>query len=226
MKKGLWLNRGLSFRFGHQRSVEVGKSWTVRNQKLAFESQIQLIEHLEKKHECEIDIIIDTFTTQYDNIIKDLFKNKAIEFNFIKTLDRETVSAFNRAVYRITPKLVNYDFFIISRNDVYFKKSIFDLINTNEEEIKYTFDLSHDLVGDLFFFIPKIYFDAIELFKLCLWDHHGYKQFVNKNYPDCVISPYILSQHDSDSAKCWNPLYKIVGRPEKDEESSKNWVLS
>lgn len=238
MFNGLWLNRGLSFRFGHQFSREVGVSWVVHPQKKAFESQVKLIKHIEDKYDINIDVNIDTFTTQYDNLFFKYFHELATDYNFIKVMDPGNHFSFNRALFRIADKLEKYDFLVVSRNDMIFKDDFLDKINPFDQEIKYAFDMLDDLeipdhsknkskkyinrvprICDTIFFVPKKYYDRLDIFKLSHGDNHDYLLNIVINKPDTDISPYIETLHDSDPHKYWNPLYKIVGRSEKEKNN-------
>lgn len=235
MKKGLWLNRGLSFRFGHQFMYEVGRSWTVPVQKKAFESQLKLIDHIEKNHNVKIDIIIDTLSTQYNNIVEKFFKKTAVEIYLLDKMDPGHPHAFNRALYRIVDRLKDYDFLIISRNDMIFKDKMCEIVDPNLEEIKYPFvlpysyrkltcrfpdiDESIPMAGDTFFFFPKKYFHVLDCFKYSKGDNHDFIKNALDIDSNAKITPYLNTYHDSDPKKDWNPLYKFVGRIDTD-----NWV--
>lgn len=230
MKKGLWLNRGLCFRFGTQFSTEVGVSWVVHSQKKAFESQVKLINHLKEKFNSEIDIVVDTFSTKYDNIVKSYFDNLNAEYNFLKIMDPGNPTAFNRALYRIVNRLAEYDYLIITRNDMIFKDPILDLIDVNHEEIKYPFVLTYEyrkltirypniddkipMAGNDLIFFPKKYFHTIDCFKKSKGDNHDFIMNIFDIDNTAKVTPYINTYHDSDPMKDWNPLYRFVGRGE------------
>lgn len=230
MKKGLWLNRGLSFRFGTQFSTEVGVPWVVHSQKKAFQSQIQLINHIQNKYNCQIDIIIDTLSTVYNQIIIDCFKDTNHEFNFIKNMDPGLPYAFNRALFRIVDRLDQYDFLFISRNDLIFKDKLFDLISPDDNEIKFPFVMQYPIrklkirfpncdqkipmAVDAFLYFPKKHFNILDCFKKSLGDNHDFLMNAIELDESINFSPYINTYHDGDPVKDWNPLYRIVGRGE------------
>jgi len=226
--RGLMLLRGLSFRFGTQFSTEVGKPWSVVPQKKACQSHIDFIEYVKNNHNINLDLAIDTFSTSYDYVLKSYYDNYKPYYNFINKLDPGNPTAFNRALYNIVDKLSDYDFLIISRNDMIFKEKLSEVFYAPEDEIKYTFVLQYPIrkltvrypeisdqipmAGNDFLYFPKKYFHLLEVFKKSKGDNHDFIMNILDIDKDAKVTPYINTYHDSDPAKDWNPLYKFVGR--------------
>jgi len=73
-------------------------------------------------------------------------------------------------------------------------------------------DMGHPRVNDTILFFPKKYFNYLTLF---LIGHNLWEDFIlntDLTYED--LDTMLDTYHDSDSQKDWNPIYRIVNRPE------------
>ena len=68
-------------------------------------------------------------------------------------------------------------------------------------------------IADMLLQIPKKYFYLIENKRITL-THHTYEDLLNNGIPMEEIDFMLDTYHDSDSAKDYNPFYRIVNRPE------------
>ena len=76
---------------------------------------------------------------------------------------------------------------------------------------------NHARVADTFLLVPR---EASALLTACLREKSSRGQYAPNLHglgdvcPSAEIRMMLTSQHDSDSSKQWNPLYRMIGRPE------------
>ena len=80
--RGLFLNRGMSFRYGSQFTRDYGNFYSYDGQIAAYKTQIKLIDTVIQKYNIIFDVVIDSVSTKYDKEVIKLFQNDIIYSNF------------------------------------------------------------------------------------------------------------------------------------------------
>jgi len=225
--KCLLILYGESFRSGTQHTRVRDTDESFETQKMAVDSHIKLCDYLKENYNLHTDIIINTYTTRFENEIRQWYEKYLI--NII--INPELIgfeNLVNNAVNSITDR-TQYDFVLFMRIDVYIKPYFLEIFNPRMNKINfisqnYTMCNGNDMccgfystfvpvVNPTITFIPKFYF--VKLTDGICVNHHAWKFYKEKydynvNDMDFILDTY----HDADSYKDFNPAYKLVCREE------------
>lgn len=220
MKKCLVILFGECFRNGGQDSRARGHPASYNMQIDACESHIKYFLVLKTKYNIDTDVIIDSYSTQYDDELKMLYKDYLITCKF-----HSDVIGFNALYFDTFTHITNideYEFIHYIRIDMLIKDHF---INTFQKTNKITYSFvcwigGHQCssnnncprVADMMVYIPSEYY-YIFIRKVLMLDHESYGHLIANGLSKEDIGFFALTYHDSDSAKDWNPLYIIVNRP-------------
>lgn len=219
--KGLLVLFGESFREGGQGTRLRDTENSYNPQKLACESHIEFCNYIKQIYNINMDILINTYDTKYENDLKSWYTN----YNLSYMTNSELLGNNNIAQQALnTVNTENYDFVLITRIDILLKPYFFNIFNPYSNKVNFicnNWTLWHTLeynnisfprVNATIEFIPKEYFKILSNINIehDAWIHY-YKIF-NMNYDD--IGFMVNYYHDSDSYKDYNPYYKMVSRPE------------
>ncbi len=213
---------GESFRMGNQHTRIRDVPESINEQLLACKSHVDFFENLIAKYNTTIKVIISSYTTVY--------KNKLMEF-----YDKyDTIYQFEDELIGIEQSIKNvYNYIqfdtniLLLRIDLFLKQKLMDLFNPFFDKILYPsicffpYDIcknNYPRVNDMFTYIPHKYLYKIDVHKIM--NHDGWYilcNLFNLKYND--IDVLINTYHDSNSYKCWNPLYKIVNRLESENNN-------
>ena len=243
--KLLFIIAGGSFRIGSTQNRNYGSKEAYNEQIRASKSHIDFINHLKNKYNILIDVIISTYSTDYDNDLINIYSDYIIDKNLFKYDNGNGLKGIHN-IFRESYKhyLKDYDAVLFFRIDIILKQKLFDIFNPYCQKILFPFILSkinvtnrniydkypsgHPKHSDMLLFIPKKYFNIINIINIghgtweelvggeCGFVNHG-KNILTYDDFDCMIYSY----HDSDSEKDWNPLYYTVNRGQAD---FKNWI--
>ena len=219
--KCLILLIGESFRLGGQGSRNRGHDHSKRKQLDACNTHIKFFEFLKDKFNYDVELSICSYTTKFDNIIKDFYNKYLIKSQFFD----DVIGLPNLFHYAYSDiSLSDYEFIFYFRIDIFLKDFFFDIFNPSWKTIHFsttTWIIWNELYGDprvndVMLFIPKKYFSYLKNIEIHheLW--HNLIFYTDLTYSDLDVMLETL--HDSDSEKDYNPLYYIVNRPE-----TKNW---
>jgi hypothetical protein len=229
--KGLILFRGLTFRgFGKSRDIDLSDH-SYSNQLSATKSHVSLVKHLESQGH-EIDVAFDTVECEKTYDLIRLFGSNLKYYALKNVIDLDMQFSFYRSVRSLEPIFfyVDYDFFLVVRNDLMFKENFFEMFDPSCQELKFISVLWHinrktennnPRVNDCVFFFPKKYFHLISSIPEpggC--DFHNILDNWNKPENKLNFNFYLDRYHDSNTHLDWNPLYKLVNRPEADKQFS------
>jgi hypothetical protein len=217
MANGLFVIVGGCFRAG------VGRPDPYEEQKLACMTHIDLFQHIQHKFHMNIDVILHTYTTAYDKDIISWYDKYLIASHFYPKLIGYD-GLYMGTLEKIIGILPEYDFVHYLRVDLYLKPFFKQLFTVNDAHIKYSsicfckdnWHVTHrnlPRVADLMVYIPKIRFHLLHD-KRNILNHHAIHEIVDSCVPLSDVMFYVMTYHDSDSGKDWNPLYRIVNRPE------------
>jgi hypothetical protein len=183
-----------------------------------------------------MDILINTYDTKYENELKSWYQ----DYN-LKYMSNTELIGFKLVQDALDGIDINqYDFIFITRMDILIKPYFLDIFNPRWNKIYFSsqhwtkmyytkygsissycgFDENSKdnltpYVNPTFEFIPKNYFKVLSKVDVNPWAWSEYKKtFDLKNDDmDFMIDTY----HEANSQKDFNPLYKMVGRPESEE---------
>jgi hypothetical protein len=228
--KGLFLFIGESFRLGSQNTRIRGIKESYNEQIKACESHIRFIENLEQKYNLEkSDVIISSYTTNYDNELKAIYEKYLINCIFKKELIGLT-KTFHNILLNIK-NLHDYDFVFYIRIDLFLKDHLVKVMDPKKDKIlfpsicwgKDCMIKKYPRINDMMMFIPKKYY--LYIFKINIYHDCWYKLINETNIKNEDLDVIINTLHDSDSEKDNNPIYYIVNRPESKIWHSPNQIF-
>lgn len=214
---------GESFRLGYQGSRDVGRPHAYRGQMLASQSHLEFIKYMQDTRNLTCDVILNTISTPYDDDLRHIYA--PLRATFHKTFP----SPDENSLSVVTLPDKQYDFIFYLRLDLYLKpdfKTVFpvDYSKIYFPCICYTKGNAHiqdaccPRVNDTMCIMPTL----IPGFRLC---HAAWSHLVHIHHiPQHAIATLLATYHDSDSSKDWNPLYRMIGRPETKNWFSKNLI--
>lgn len=230
--RGLILLRGLTFRGPGKMSKAIEISENSYNlQILATKTHIKFIEHL-KTLGHEIHVALDTVECEKTFDLLSLFGDNLNYFNLKNIMDLDTQFALSRAIMglEVVFNQIQYDFFLIIRNDMYLKDLFIKCFNPCEEKIMFPSvqwfqdrktPLKNPRVNDCIFFIPSKYFQLRHFFPVGTGlDHHYILDIWLNMLPDLEFGFFLNGYHDANTEIDWNPLYYLVNRPEAPKQVS------
>jgi hypothetical protein len=234
--KLLFLIIGGSFRKGSTQNRNYGIEESISGQIEASNSHIEFLKFIKDKYNISVDIIISTYSTNYNNILIDIYKDYLIK-DYIHQYNSESDLKGIHNLFHMAYKdhIQNYDALFFSRIDIVLKKKLFDIFNPYSEVILFPFIVSiynisngrldhknpsgHPVHSDMLLFIPRKYFNIIDKINLghatlselvggCNGFVYNPIPFISYDDFNCMINTH----HDSDSEIDWNPLYYTVNR--------------
>lgn len=216
--KGLFLIIGESFRTGSQTSRIRGLSKSYGSQIEACETHVKFINHIKNKYDCNIDVYVGTYNTQYNDNLIYMYKQYLIDYKIFSDVVG-LGNLFFDSINNIND-MEQYDFVLYFRIDLFLKDQFFEIFNPKWTNIRFpciTWEKQYIVnnkprVNDMMLYVPKKYFNKIN--GMGISHESWYKYNTELNISDDEMSFMINTYHDSDSEKDNNPLYYIVNRPE------------
>lgn len=229
---GLFLARGLSFRYGDSASKDYGNSYAFPEQIRATYSQIHFVKHVRTKYNAKMDVVLDTASTQYDSALRAIFDRHLIRETFLEKPDPSEYDGYVRVLNSIEDIIDNYDFIVACRNDAMLKYSFFHKFSPYHDKVMYP-NLCHyegrktakglPRVENSVYYFPKQYLRALLEFKNIGKEnyktHDILDNFTDK-YPELKYDFYLPTyiHPDIKEAKQAHPLFKIVNRKNYENE--------
>jgi hypothetical protein len=226
MSKSLLILFGESFRLGGQGNRNIGSEQSYEGQIKASQTHINFILNLQRKN-INMVVSINSYTTQYDNHLIDIYKDVLYDNIFYKNLIGQNALIHN-CINRIN-NINDYYFILCMRIDLFLKDKFIEIFDPNDNRILFPsicFEPHHKVgihprINDMMMYLPKKYINFFKqnMFNLThdTWFDLIEKYDFNYNQLDMMINTY----HDSDSAKDYNPIYYIVNRPENSIHNTK-----
>ena len=237
----IFIIAGGSFRKGSRGNKNFGSENSYDEQIKASKSHIAFLEHIKKKYNLTISIIISTYSTKYNNDLINIYNDYIVDINIFKYNNENDLIGIHRMFHEsYKDHLKNYDAMFFFRIDIVLKQKLFDIFDPNSQKILFPFICSkinilnghiddrypsgHPKHSDILLFIPKKYFYIINHIDLGHWTweklvvgsgRKNRKNILRYDDLDCMIYTY----HDSNSENDWNPLYYIVNREQACFES-------
>ena len=240
-EKALIVLVGASFRYGGQGSKIKGVPESVDNQLHACMTHIKFATFLKDKYNIDVEFIIYSYTTQYDNLLKDLytsnnckifsvFENVLVGYNGLLRKSNDIISKH----YNI----LDYSFIHYIRIDLFLKDAFYENFRLSNR-IRFPSicwkrcsecngilhpNVKYPRVSDMFLYIPKKHFNIINSTDFIL-SHNTYMKLVESGLTIDNLGFYINTYNDSDSYKDYNPLYYIVNRAHTNVWHSPNMYI-
>lgn len=241
MKKCLVVLLGESFRLGGQGTRQRGSEESFVEQIEACDSHLNFFRHLKEKFNIESNVLINTYTTKYDDKLINKYLDNELEGELFYHINKEPIglqNLFNQSCDLIFDKVCisDFDFVYFIRIDLFLKKNFFKKFYLDNEKVIWPFTcfayfndevvpfykwVESPRISDLMVYIPKKFFYLIKNKKVNL-GHDGWHHLKLQGVQQELL---INTLHDSDSQKDWNPLYRISGRPESDIWWSLNFYI-
>ena len=214
----------------------------------AIHSHVKLFDYIESEYGITCDVFISTYDTPYTSDVLNAYGSRVVGCSFIP----HTINAsfwtqhwlrFKASDTYTTMADNTYNFFMFIRIDIFIKEFFKTVFNPHSRNITFTsiclfeWDVYknlhfHDECGsprnaDLIMFVPRDLIKTILVDNDIMPIHHDAWRKVRLM---CGVSPdriatFVDTFHDSDTAKDWNPIYRIVNRPESHTWSTPNFTF-
>jgi hypothetical protein len=206
---------GESFRTGGQFSRVIGEATSVNDQIAAAITHKMFISYLEHKGH-KVTTSIGTYHTPYVNQLIDIYKPSYVNIY----TDRIGIDALFYNSFAKINNLSHFDHVIFIRIDLFLKEEFFRRFTTPD---KITFLCNcwiklpltpkrYPRVNDMMLFIPKQYFLYLNKIRIC---HECWEILCETTPLTSNDFAFLLDTlHDSNTEKDYNPIYRIVNRPE------------
>jgi len=216
---------GAAFRWGGQSNLSIGSSESFPDQKMACESHLDLARHLSSLG-LTTRFLVNSYTSQYDSVLKSWYPPDTTwrlhnPFKGYQWLLDDAVSSIpDDMLYTYTGiLLIRIDLFV--KPEFIAKFELYDKVMFPQATPRLYFEMTlnkRPTVSDMILFIPA--------------RHFGYLASKSVSLHECSYNDYnssdigfmIRSRHEADSAKDWNPLYRIVNRAEAPNLCDRGWL--
>lgn len=206
-----------------------GEICSYNEQMNACLSHKEFINQMKKRYNVNIKVFLSTYSTQYDEDIKNIYEDYLIGSHFDEELKGLTTIVKNSINY--IENIHEYDFIYYCRIDLFMKDYFFEIFNPFWKTITfpsicwvgYCLEINCPRNNDTMLFIPKKYYEYI---KDVIMSHECWYHFVNNiHLTHDDLDVMINTFHDSDSEKDFNPIYYLLNRPESSSWYSKDYVF-
>jgi hypothetical protein len=212
MKKGLICIIGESFRLGGQGTRVRDVDEAYEPQKSASMSVVEFADHIKAAHGVDCDMVVSSYSTRWEGDLKEWYGHRLIGSTF-----RESLVGLERLVSE-AKNIVDfstYDFILVLRIDLLLKPFFKTVFNPHWDSVMYPSVCWlgwHEVWGqprasDMMVHVPKRLVSAPFHMSHEACFHYAKEGFGSD------FGFMLDTLHDSDSAKDYNPLYRIVGRP-------------
>lgn len=217
--------RGEAFRMGTQNNRNDGMSESYDEQKAACNTHMELIRKIESQG-YDVDVYINSYHTQYDSEILSWYGDYVKDSRFHEQKLANQMELIKNAVEMINDNLNTYDTLLIVRIDLYLKELFIKEYNAATNTVQFPFVLwslnyktskGNPMLTNATIHFPKIHYDKIyAIYSGQLDDHivgHDFLDIIPLEY-EKEYSLMTRNFHDADSAKDFNPYYRMIGRTE------------
>lgn len=216
--------RGEAFRKGNQNNRDDGKAESYDEQKEACATHMALVRRIESLG-YKVDIYIDSYHTQYDNELLEWYGSNVKDSRFHTTKFASQRMLIKDSLDMLKDSLDTYDALMILRTDLFLKERFINEYNPDTQTVQFPFIMwtlnirtpdGNPMVTDTIFHFPRAHYDKLYgLYEGKSWGNtnHAFLDVVPLEY-EKDYSLMTKHFHDSDSAKDFNPYYRMIGRPE------------
>jgi len=211
MKRGLICIVGESFRTGGQGSRKRDLNEAYEPQKSASLSVVEFMDHLKSSRGVECDVFMSSYATRWEADLRGWYGRRLIGCNMIKNLvglENLVADAKKKVNFAL------YDFVLVLRVDLFLKPMFKSVFDPDWKKIMYPSICwlgghqieDHPRVSDMMVFVPK------RLASAPFYMSHGACRQHAAEGLGSEFGFMLDTFHDSDSAKDYNPIYRLVGR--------------
>lgn len=220
LPKALILMVGETFRDGGQHTRLRDTEFSYHRQKQASDSHIDFFETLKKQY--NLHVHLESYETKYIDDIKSWYKNcHKFTINLRKHLHPNGITML-ATEYIKNIDIDQYDWIFAYRPDLELKKYFirnFDptwqkLMYPNRLWLPWTHCGSLPRINDTMMYCPRNYFNILKDGGIKLYHHGLYDYIIHHGLQKHHCGFMIPTLHDSDTAKDYNPLYRMVSRNE------------
>jgi hypothetical protein len=235
MYKGLIILMGECFRTGNQCTRITSHPSSFDGQKEACFSHLQWIDHLQEKLGISCDLVINSYKTKFCPYLKEWYGTTCRDEYF-----HDNVIGWDNLYFDSISKwghlFKHYHFVHFMRIDICLKP-FFSTVFKLDDKLRYpsicftfnnyhiTYD-NHPRVSDTMLYVPSKFYNILLTSRAKLLDHNGWSECINHGIASTDIDVYLSTFHDSDSAKDWNPIYRIVNRNKNNVWYSKGLIFN
>jgi len=221
---------GEAFRYGGQGSRNTDSQIGVLGQAEATASHIDWIKYIFNEYGITTDIQFIGYETRWTDKLIQSYKSYNCEYTMYKHHSQDRTHLANSISIE---NLADYDSVLYIRPDLCFReyfKEVFDPewnklyypsvacgFRPNESDSYNILQnaLQSPRVNDTMMFVPRLYFDKVIQSGNVKLYHDAISHYIHNNRFVIRDFGFMLSSlHDSDTAKGYNPIYKMVGRYE------------
>lgn len=216
--RGLVCLVGQAFRLGKQgrKASDVEESY--EPQRSASMSAVEFMDCASKTHGIDFDVVISSYETKWRDDLKSWYGSSIVASSF---LDHKVGVEGLVTTARGLVDFSSYDFFFVVRIDLFLKPMMRRVFDPQWDRIMYPQTCwvgghickGSPRVSDTMVYVPGR-FANLRFFM----NHGAAANHALFNGLKDEVGLMIDTFHDSDSSKDYNPLYRIVGRPE-----SRSW---
>lgn len=225
--KGLLLLYGESFREGGQGDRTRDTSNSLNTQKIASDSHVSFCKHVKNKYNIDMEIVINTYDTKYENELKEFYTD--IDIPIINYISNPELIGWNNLVNNAL-KIIDrskYDFILFTRMDIALKPYFLEIFNPEWNKIMFAsiewtkslYDVNknnekYPRINPIIIFVSYNHFDILQNMDV---DHTSWNTNTTEFNKNIDNMDYMLDgYYDADSAKDKNPIYYMVSRPENE----------
>jgi hypothetical protein len=224
--KGLLVIIGEAFRLGGQGTHVRDVSESLDEQVMACDS------HIKFANEFDLDIQTFIYETKYVDILRKTYKDRLVSYTSLP----ELLGWDDLFVHTLKNIKQDYDYFLIVRVDLFLKPyftEIFQKFKGDKDilfpSICFTLDNKHitksgtPRVSDIMLYFHKIFYEKLVNMGESPCNHEGWNSLAKVGI---IPGTMVETLHDSDSFKDYNPMYRIVNRPESKTWYSQDLIFS
>jgi len=222
--KGVFILYGESFRDGGQFSRITATKRSLPLQIKASKSHMDFCKFVKKQYNIDLDIIIHTYATKYEHILKKIYNNP----QYISS--KELIGNTNCAQMAVDLIKKEYDFVFFTRMDIYIKPQFYTLFNPYWNKINFLsqnftswecgfYPKNYPIINPIIKFIPKKYFKVLKKIDIGHSALKSYIEYFKLTYDDFdfMVDEY----YDANTYNDYNPYYKMISRPESKKHIDK-----
>jgi hypothetical protein len=228
---------GESFRSGGHQSRLSGGLEAFKGQQAASFSQLRFLHSAMNQHGIRWQVLVDTYSSRFDQSLRDWYSTKELQnvhFHFHQSPPIGYSNLFRHALGLVKADAAhhsnNYQFVLFIRIDLYLKDFFAVAFRSavRGQQIMFptaTWSIQPTVlweaankhvprVVDTTLYIPASFLPVFFERPSLVLSHSSWKLLRMANVSDTDLGFMIKSQHDSNSQNDWNPLYRMVDRPE------------
>jgi len=213
--------RGEAFRKGGQGNRHHGNQETYEEQKKACETHMQLIRKIQNLGYA-VDVYINSYNTKFNKDLESWYGGYLKKSRFHEKHLESQAKLLEDSIQLMNSQGIPYDAVLILRIDLFLKEKFILEYNPETNTIQFVCIMwskyqktpkGNPKVNDTIYHFPKRMFTKLNMLFSTSHDGHDFLDIQPLEY-EKDYSVLTRNFHDSDSAKDFNPYYRIIARPE------------